>query len=202
MSLHSFLDPPTSNLARGAGATSFVHANSRFLTAKGRVYADELAVGDLLLTRDDQTHPIAAIERLSFRALSELTGGLQPIRIGSGALGCGLPRRETVVATDQRLMLSSRIAERMFGARHVLVRAGQLCQLEGVDLAFDLQELRYLRILMPRELIALVNGAPLQVLAVPGGGEAASPFAIPPDRRASKLIQRHVRNRVPVVMRG
>ena len=89
---------------------------------------------------------------------------LLPIRIGAGALGCGLPTADVLVSPQHRVMVSSRIAEKMFGEREVLVAAKQLLQIRGVDIADDVDHVEYFHFLFDRHQIVFAEGAAMESL--------------------------------------
>src|SRR5690606_24870473 len=84
---------------------------------------------------------------------------LRPIRIRAGALGNGTPSSDLVLSPQHRVLVRSRIAQKMFGATEVLVAARQLLLLDGIDIATDLTEVEYFHMLFDRHEVVISNGA-------------------------------------------
>ena len=191
-------------------------------TARGPVAAGDLAVGDMVRTRDAGLQPIRWIGRRALdTAALERAPHLRPIRIRAGALGEGCPAADLVVSPQHRILVRSRIAQRMFGTDEVLVAAKQLCQLDGIDVAQDLSEVVYIHFLFDDHQIVFSNGAETESLLV--GPEAlksegiaarAEILALFPEladhaavpartvtsgRLARKLAVRHLQNQRPLV---
>ncbi|SDE50498.1 Hemolysin-type calcium-binding repeat-containing protein [Paracoccus isoporae] len=130
------------------------------LTAGGEVAAGDLAVGDLVETRDAGLQPIRWIGRRHLDAATLAAHPhLRPIRIRAGALGAGLPERDLIVSPQHRMLVRSKIAQRMFGTDEVLVAAKQLCRIEGIAPAEDLAEITYVHFLFDDHQIVRANGA-------------------------------------------
>ena len=93
-----------------------------------------LAEGDLVRTLDHGLQPVRWVgaRRLSAAELAAAEK-LRPIRIRAGALGPGTPRADLLVSPQHRVLVRSRIAQRMFGTDEVLVAAKQLLQIDGID---------------------------------------------------------------------
>ncbi|SDE83846.1 Hint domain-containing protein [Paracoccus isoporae] len=111
----------------------------------------------------------------------------------------------------------------MFGTNEVLVAAKQLCQVDGIDTAYDLDEVEYFHILFDRHEVVISNGAETESLytgpqALKSVGEAALEeiFTIFPElkdhdytpvpartfasgRMGRKLAMRHKKNAKPLV---
>lgn len=140
-------------------------ADALIETDRGPVPAGALAVGDLVRTRDAGLQPIRWIGGTSLGA-AQLAANprLRPIRIRAGALGDGLPLTDLVVSPQHRVLVRSRIAQKMFGTDEVLVAAKQLCQLDGIDIAEDLDSVTYVHFLFDDHQIVFSNGAETESL--------------------------------------
>lgn len=140
-------------------------ADALIETDRGPVPAGRLAVGDLVRTRDAGLQPIRWIgsSRLDAAQLAA-NPRLRPIRIRAGALGDGLPSTDLVVSPQHRVLVRSRIAQKMFGTAEVLVAAKQLCQLDGIDIAEDLDSVTYVHFLFDDHQIVFSNGAETESL--------------------------------------
>lgn len=129
-------------------------------TLEGPVAIEDLQPGMLCRTLDADFQP------LRWRGSARVGGGhhgipenMKPIRIAAGALGNGLPSTDLLVSPQHRMLVSSRIAERMFGAREVLIAAKHLTGLQGVEVAEDLHEVEYWHLLFDDHQIVIANGA-------------------------------------------
>ncbi|MGD9863127.1 MAG: Hint domain-containing protein [Pseudodonghicola sp.] len=196
---------------------------TRIETPKGSLPVETLKVGDLVLTADHGARPIRWVG--SKQVPSHRLGAnekIRPIRIRAGALGAGVPLSDLAVSPQHRVLVRSKIAEKMFGEIEVLIPAKQLLQIDGIEVAHDLTELCYFHLLLDRHEILIANGAESEsfytgpsalkavgltareeILALcPGLVDQGAP---PPARplvfgaRARKLAQRHVKNQKPLV---
>ncbi|MFA3918392.1 Hint domain-containing protein [Ruegeria hyattellae] len=87
---------------------------------------------------------------------------LLPVKIEADALGNGLPRRDLVVSRQHKMLITSNIAERMFGAREVLVAAIRLTELPGFYVDEKVQSVEYFHLLFDKHEIILAEGAPTE----------------------------------------
>ncbi|MFQ6551387.1 Hint domain-containing protein [Aestuariibius insulae] len=184
-----------------------------FETPDGPRAIEELQPGDLLMTRDRGAQPIRWI--WSGTHLSEAIAAnpaLNAIRIARGALGPNVPSRDIRLSRHHRILLSSKIAARVFGLRDVLVPAKDLLAVPGVDVAPIDGPITYYHILMERHEVLLANGLAAESLFL--GDETVK--TIPPEaleeirlllgsdpipqparflakgRKARNLVERHI----------
>lgn len=197
---------------------------SRIHLHNGVARVEDLKEGAQVLRSD---HSIATLRRV-FR--TTLTADqlvqqpkLRPIRITAGALGDGLPLHDLCVSRQHRMLVSSKIAERMFGVRDVLIPAIKLTKLPGIYVDEDVKEVEYFHLLFDRHEVIFAEGAPTESLftgpealkalgaearaeiltlfpnlAQPGQTGAPARY-IPPLKRQNQLIARHLKNRRPVL---
>lgn len=189
------------------------------LTDRGEVAIECLRTGDLVMTLDRGFQPIRWIgsRRISGSVLATHPH-LHPIRIKAGALGSGYPKSDLVVSPQHRVLVRSRIAQRMFGTPEVLVAAKQLLQIDGIDVADDLNEIEYFHMLFDQHEVIFSNGTESEslytgLMALKGIGSQAleEVFEIFPQlresdhepvpartlssgRQARKLAVRHIQN--------
>ena len=194
-------------------------------TPRGDVAIEDLAVGDLVDTCDRGAQAIRWIGSrfLDGNALAEMPH-LRPIRIRRGALGSGLPTADLLVSPQHRVLVRSRIAQKMFGTDEVLVAAKQLCQIDGIDIDQDVAHVEYFHMLFDAHEVVVSNGAETESLftgeeALKSVGPAARDeiFALFPEladpdhvsiaartlasgRMGRKLAVRHANNGKPLVM--
>jgi hypothetical protein len=138
-------------------------AGTRLATPEGWREIETLAVGDHVMTQDRGFQAIRWVGRVTCAA----KGALAPVRIRAGALGHGLPCRDLLVSPQHRMLLRSRIAERMMGQSEVLVPAKKLLGLPGVALADDLDMVTYIHVMCDAHEIVFAEGAPTETL-LPG----------------------------------
>ena len=134
-------------------------------TIDGERPVDELAQGDLVWTKDGGYQPIRWIghTKLGSDVLND-NENLRPIRIKAGALGLGRPARDLIVSPQHRVLVSSRIARRMTSEDEVLVGAKFLLQLNGIDVANDMDEVTYVHFMFDQHEIVQSEGAETESL--------------------------------------
>ncbi|TRW96639.1 Hint domain-containing protein [Paracoccus sp. M683] len=160
-------------------------------TEFGPMPVEDLRAGMRIWTRDNGLKPLLWIGSRHLGALHlKSYPNLHPIRISAGALGQHTPGRDLVVSPQHRILVRSKIAQRMFGTFEVLVAAKQLLQLDGIDIATDLEQVDYFHMLFDRHEIVVSDGAETESLytgpeALKTVGPAAREeiFALFPDLR-------------------
>lgn len=104
---------------------------------------------------------------------------LRPVRIAAGSLGQGLPHRDLLVSRQHRMLVASKIADRMFGGTEVLVPAIRLTVLPGIELVQPEDGIAFVHLLFDSHEVIIAEGAPSESLFT--GPEALK--AIPADSR-------------------
>lgn len=196
------------------------------LTPTGEVPVESLKTGDVMITRErsdegsqDVCKPIRWIGSRHVQAINKR----RPIRIRAGALGKGLPKRDLVVSRQHRMMVTSKVAERMFGEKEVLVPAIKLTQLPGIFIDYSFSEVEYFHILFDQHEVIYAEGAPTESLFTGPEALKSIPIAvkqeifdlfpqlartevkpefalpIPPQNRQKELVARHLKNRKPLL---
>ncbi|MDA5559010.1 Hint domain-containing protein [Shimia sp. MMG029] len=113
-------------------------AGTRILTPNGDIAVDALNAGDLISTKDRGAQAIRWIGCRHIPAEElDMRPHLKPVRICAGALGTGLPNRDLIVSPQHRVLISSKIAERMFGQKEVLIAAKKLTKFDGIEVIED-----------------------------------------------------------------
>jgi hypothetical protein len=199
-------------------------AGTLIRTPSGDVAIETLRAGDLVLTADGAAKPLRWIgsRRLGAANLAH-NASIRPIRIRANALGAGQPSIDLVVSPQHRMLIRSKIAQKMFAQSEVLVAAKHLCQIDGVAVADDLEEVVYYHLLLDRHEIIHANGAATESLLTGAeaieaiGSEALAEIrTVFPElstadhddaparplvtgRRGRQLASRHLRNAMPLI---
>lgn len=192
-------------------------------TAHGRRPIDSISVGDSIETPSGFADAIW-IGRRSINA-TELAQNakLRPVRIMAGALGNGLPMRDLLVSRQHRMLVCSKIVERMFGCDEVLIPAIKLVALPGVFVDETVEQVEYFHLLFTRHEVIFAEGAPTESLFTgPEALKSVSAAAreeilmlfpeitkldyaptparpIPTGKHQKQLVERHRKNEKPLV---
>ncbi|MGO8738256.1 Hint domain-containing protein [Rhodoblastus sp.] len=109
------------NLAPDTGTGTYVETTACYCrgtsiaTANGEIAVEDLKIGDLVVTLDGSTRPVAWIGRSTVSARFADPVRLFPIRIKAGALGENIPSRDLLLSPDHALLIDD-----------VLIHAGAL----------------------------------------------------------------------------
>lgn len=134
-------------------------------TARGDVAVENLKQGDLVETRDNGLKPIFWIgSRILGAQILQNNPKLYPIRVRAGAFGQNSPARDLILSPQHRVLVRSRVAQRMFGENEVLVAVKQLLQIDGIDYVTDFDEVEYFHFLFDQHEIVYSNGAETESL--------------------------------------
>lgn len=129
------------------------------LTDQGEVAVEDLAEGDLVLTRDSGFQPIRWVGRRDLTAAElAVKPRFNPVRIAQGALGGNLPERDMLVSPQHRMLMTGARAELLFGEHEVLVAATHMVGMAGVDRVMP-DEVSYIHILFDRHEVVRADGA-------------------------------------------
>ena len=146
------------------GVPCFV-AGTFIQTKLGEVKIEDLSVGDEVLTMDCGYQPIRWIGR-RWLGQAELKARpkLFPIRISAGSFGHRRPEADLFVSPQHRMLVRSKIAERMFGNIEVLIPANKLVEIEGISVDHTVSEVIYYHLLFDTHQIVYANGVPSESL--------------------------------------
>lgn len=166
-------------------------------TPQGLRRVEEIAPGEAVLTLDGGPRPVLWRHA---RSLPLAPGGddrQRPVRIQRGALGPGMPERPLVVSPQHRILLTSKIAERLFGTAEILVPAAKLASLPGIARDTAAQSVTYVHLFLGSHEVILAEGAPAETLLP----ESAALLALPRDARRAltALAPAPVRPARPIV---
>lgn len=130
-------------------------AGTLIATKQGLVDIAQLAVGDKVCTMDRGFQSIRWIGGRRVRAV----GRYAPIIIAAGALGQGLPTRELRLSPQHRILMRSKIAQRIFGVSEVLIAAKKMLGMPGISVAMDAKYVTYWHFLFDQHEIVFSEGA-------------------------------------------
>lgn len=199
-------------------------SGTMILTPEGPMPIENLKVGDLVFTKDNGYAAVSWLGRRTLGAeLLRAFPNLRPICISAGSLGDGLPSADLLVSPQHRVLIRSRIAERVSGAHEVLVAAKQLLQMDGIDVVNDVDEVVYVHFMFDKHQIVIANGAETESMftgpqALRSVGKAARSEilalfpelaeegyepqgvrALPSGRMGRKIVSRHIQHGKPLV---
>ncbi len=199
-------------------------AGTNMLTDRGEVAICGLNPGDTVLNLEGSSIQIHWIGRRAFSSKAlRANPKLCPIRITAGSLGHGLPKRDLLVSRQHRMLVQSKIAERMFGETEVLVPAVKLTNLPGVFSDESVRQVEYFHLLFDQHEIIYAEGAPSESLFTgpealkslsteareeitmifPETADLAYPLEparyIPSGKQQRRLIARHLKNNKPLL---
>lgn len=219
--------PPNSGV-RSVDATDIVPVcfcrGTRIETKGGLQRVENLLSGDLVRRADGSFAELCRVfhTALGADALHQ-NPKLRPVRIMAGALGNGLPQRDLLVSRQHRMLVTSKIAERMFGHKDVLVPAIKLTALPGIFEEVPVQAVDYYHLLFDEHEVIFAEGAPteslftgpeaLKAVGADARSEIMSLFPeladmsatpqparfIPCGRLQKQLIYRHAKNQKPIL---
>lgn len=134
-------------------------------TARGPCPVEDIRAKDMVWTLDNGFRPVLWA---GYRQMTEADWiaypKLRPIRISAAALGDGKPAQDLVVSPQHRILIQSRIAERIFGNAQVLLPAVKLLGLPGIERIETPGPLSYHHLLFDQHEIILSNGAATESL--------------------------------------
>lgn len=179
------VDERSSNALAYSSITCFT-TGTMIETAGGLASIETMKVGDAVRTLDNGYQKIRWISSKKVTA-AELARNpkLLPIRIKAGALGQGLPERDLRVSRQHRVLIRSKIAQRMFDAMEVLVPAIHLVDLEGVETVRDIESVTYWHILFDKHEVIFSEGALTESLFI---GPMALQSVSPEDRQEVEIL--------------
>ncbi|MCJ8139543.1 Hint domain-containing protein [Falsirhodobacter halotolerans] len=129
------------------------------MTEQGEVPIEDLKAGDMVLTMDHGFQPIRWIGSTRLSALDLIQRpNLRPIRIQKGAFGPNLPEADLSVSPQHRVLIRSKVADRIFATREVLVAAKQLLQLPGINVESQIIEVEYFHMMFSQHEVVYANG--------------------------------------------
>lgn len=134
----------------GVSAVPCFTAGTLIDTQEGPRPVEDIAPGDLVLTRDDGVQPVRWVGRRTVAA----TGKLAPVRIRAGTFG---DHGEVLVSPQHRILIGDVLAELMFGEPEVLVAAQDLLNDRSVTRR-EGGEVIYVHLMFDRHQIVFTEG--------------------------------------------
>lgn len=133
-------------------------------TADGARPVEELQPGDRVITRDNGMQVLRMVHSRTISGAEYRTKrAFWPVRIGAGALGFGLPRREMRVSPQHRMLVSHIRFALLYDEPAVLVRAKSLCgAFDRVHVDSALTEVTYYHLVFDQHEIIYAEGAPTE----------------------------------------
>ncbi|MBO9410102.1 Hint domain-containing protein [Ruegeria sp. R8_2] len=135
-------------------------AGTRIKTPHGDVRVEDLRVGDLVSTLEGEAKPIRWIGSRTLDRFDLLANpNMRPVLIRQGALGQGMPNHDLKVSPQHRLMLRSKVAQRVLGDAEALVPAKKLTHLPDIDVQADCTEVQYFHFVLEEHSIVIAEHA-------------------------------------------
>jgi hypothetical protein len=194
---------------------------TRLATSDGMKRVEELQSGDVLINQSGQPVPVQLIlsTKVGPRRLAHAPK-LHPICLSAGCLGVGLPMRDLCLSPQHRVLVTSPIVQRMFGASAALIAAKRLTTLPGIYQMTDVTQIEYFHVITENHEVLMSEGVPSESFLIgpqtqhildadqldelnalfPNLLEQHTPASlIPPTKQQKKLIQRHAKNNRPII---
>lgn len=199
-------------------------SGTTILTPSGPVSVETLSEGDAVCLHEGGWAVLRKVFRTTL-GVDDLNRNpkLRPVRISADAMGANLPLRDLVVSRQHRMLVSSKITERMFAEKSVLISAIKLTELPGIYVDEAIEQVEYFHLLFDRHEIIVAEGTPSESLFA--GPEACktlsedaleelralfpemadpnatwqSALPIPKGSLQKKLVARHAKNNKPLL---
>ena len=136
---------------------------TRIRTVRGLVPVEHLQIRDRALTRENRYQPVRWIgaRMLSATDLAR-NQHLRAITLKAGCFGDGLPKRDTTVSPQHRMLVSGPAVELFFGEAEVLVAAKHILEMDGVLPATLTGGQTYIHVMFAQHEIVNGDGAWLE----------------------------------------
>ncbi|MEP5757882.1 MAG: Hint domain-containing protein [Litoreibacter sp.] len=133
-------------------------------TPDGQCLIEDIAVGDLVLTRDNGAKPVKWIGHSKISdARRRGNDGLEPILIPKDTISTGVPERDLAVSPQHRILLTGAVANTLFGAECRFLAAKHLCDGQRVRPCPErFEQLEYWHLMLDDHDVILANGCPVE----------------------------------------
>lgn len=192
-------------------------------TAAGLRPVQDIQVGDLVQTMDNGLQPVRWVgsRLVEMEDLAEAPG-LYPVHLSAGCLGDNMPERDMKLSPQHRVLVRSKVAQRMFGESEVFLPANKLTSIPGIYIDGSVSSVEYFHIMFdqheivfadgvaseslylgPMALRALEEDAKQEIFALfpeleRGDTRALARF-VPRGMQQKEIVARHVKNSQPMV---
>ncbi|MDJ1170908.1 Hint domain-containing protein [Roseofilum sp. BLCC_M154] len=128
-------------------------------TVDGPVAVEDITAGMQVITRDNGPQPILWVGS-AVHSFAEISSNPKsaPVLINKGALGDGFPEQMLMISPQHRILVRSKVAQRMFGCDEVMVPAVKLTELDGVERVSPQDGVTYHHILCANHEMVRANG--------------------------------------------
>lgn len=191
-------------------------------TIAGPLPVEKLTVGMLIKIQGGDFEPLRLALKRKIGRENLQNKKLRPVCVTAGALGNGLPVTDLFVSRQHGMLVSSKIAKRMFRETDVLVSAIKLTELPGIYVVNSARDIEYFHLVFDDHEIIYATNAPSEsffpgpvaiasltneareelFMLFPELGSGRSPIVhakfSPTSRQQRKLISRHLKNERPV----
>lgn len=150
------------NLDQNNNLTVCYASGTMIETPDGPRAVEAIGAGDLVVTLDKGPMRVLWRHARQHDDLTLAAEHLQPIRIRRGSLQAGIPSRDLFLSQQHRVMLASRIAERMFGHPEFLVPVVKLLKMPGIARYEKLSSVTYHHLFLGEHAVVLANGTPVE----------------------------------------
>lgn len=129
-------------------------------TPTGPRAVQDLAVGDLVMTRDHGPQPIRWRGHVRLDALDlDTRPHLRPILVPPGALGTGCPSTALRLSPQHRVLVRSKVVERIARTAEALVAVKHLLGTNGIAVDRQAGSVDYFHLMFDRHEVVFSNGA-------------------------------------------
>ena len=164
----------TSSTINGASTVCFCEG-TLIATPNGEVPVEQLNVGDLVHTLDHGSQPVIWITT----TIVPNPGKNAPIIFPPGSLGMNAPAHALKVSPQHRMLVRSKIAQRIQGSSEVLIAAKDLLCLKQVKKSLSFVQTKYVHFACQNHEIVYANGAEAETLLLgPMAAKTLAPSAL------------------------
>lgn len=133
--------------------------NGTFIATEcGEMLVEDLKIGDLVYTIGGELKPIRWIGKRDVTS-QELAQNekLRPIKFAVGSMGESIPKRDLWLSRQHRVLVTSKVASRMYNEGSVLVPAIKMISFENISIDESMKPVSYFHILLEDHDVVLVE---------------------------------------------